>query len=171
MTEQADIWRQTAAKWSEVTAAITESDWDRPTTCAGWSVRDLVDHTLQWQGQGGGMVNAGTSAGDDWATIEPALSAALDDPANLEGTTDEGMPRQQVVGFVVGDLLIHSWDLARTLGVDETLPAGPVQATLMGLARVPDEVLRGENMFGPAIEMPETASPQDRLLGLCGRQP
>lgn len=172
MTQQGDIWRLAAGKWSEVAAQIGDR-WDASTTCEGWTVRDLVDHTMHWQGQGGAIFGAGTSPGDDWATIEPALSAALDDPANLEGVAEAmgGMPRQQVVGFVIGDLLIHSWDLARSLGVDDTLPAAAVQATLMGLERVPEQMLRGENMFGPAIEVGDDASPQDKLLGFVGRQP
>jgi len=81
------------------------------------------------------------------------------------------MPRQGVAGLVIGDLLVHSWDLARSIGVDETLPAGPVQATLMGLQRLPDKMLRGGTMFGPAIEIADDASPQDQLLAFVGRQP
>ena len=41
----------------------------------------------------------------------------------------------------------------------------------MGLQRVPDEMLRGENMFGPQIEVGPDASAQDQLLGFLGRQP
>lgn len=170
MTQQGDIWRQTAAKWNEVAAQIGDR-WDAQTPCEGWTVRDLVDHAMHWQGQGGNVLVAGTSPGDDWAVVEPALSAALDDPGNLEGQADDmgGMPKQQVVGFVIGDLLVHSWDLARSLGVDDTLPADAVQATLIGLERVPDAMLRSENMFGPALEVSEDADPQARLLAFTGR--
>lgn len=172
MTVEGDVWREAAAKWNEVTAQVGER-WDAPTPCEGWSVRELVDHTMHWQAQGGTVLGAGTSTDDDWATIEPALSAALDDPANLEGVAEEmgGAPRRQVAGFVIGDLLIHSWDLARSLGVDDTLPAATVDATLMGLSRVPDEMLRGENMFGPPLDVADDASPQDKLLAFAGRQP
>ncbi len=173
MSELGDVWRQAAAKWSEVSAQITDDDWERSTPCADWTVRDLVDHTMQWQSTGGAIVGAGTSPGDDWATIEPKLSVALDDPSNLEGVAEQmgGMPKQQAAGFVIGDLLIHSWDLARSLGADETLPDGAVQATLMGLQRVPAEMLRSGTMFAPPIEVPDDASAQDRLLGFVGRTP
>lgn len=172
MTQQGDIWRETAAKWNEVAEQIGDR-WDADTTCDGWTVRDLVDHTMHWQGQGGGVLGAGTKPGDEWSAIEPALSAALDDPANLEGQAEAmgGMPKQQVFGFVIGDLLLHSWDLARSLGVDDTLPAGAVQATLMGLERVPEEMLRSENMFGPPIEVADDAGPQAKLLAFAGRRP
>ena len=81
------------------------------------------------------------------------------------------MPKQGVAGMVIGDLLVHSWDLAQALGLDGTLPAEAAEATLMGLQRMPEPMLRGENMFGPAIEMPDDASTQDKLLGFVGRQP
>lgn len=66
---------------------------------------------------------------------------------------------------------VASWDLARSIGADDTLPAGAVEATLMGLGRLPEEMLRSETMFGPAVEVAADASPQDRLLGFVGRQP
>ena len=172
MTQQAELWRQAAAKWNEVAAQIGDR-WDVSTPCEGWTVRDLVDHTMHWQSHGGSVLGAGTSAGDDWAAVEPALSSALDDPANLEGTVDEmgGTPRQQIVGFVIGDLLVHSWDLAQALGVDDTLPVEVVESTMAGLGRVPEAMLRGDNMFGPQIEVGPDASPQEQLLAFCGRRP
>lgn len=173
MGELGDVWRSAAAKWSEVSAQVGDDDWDKPTVCDGWSVRDLVDHAMHWQAMGGSIVNAGTTPGDKWTTIEPKLSAALDDPANLEGTAEQmgGMPKQQAAGFLVGDLVIHSWDLARAIGADDSLPDAAVQATLMGLGRVPDEMLRGANMFGPALDVADDASPQEKLLAFAGRQP
>jgi len=171
MSQMGDVWRQAADKWSEVSAQITDDQWDQPTTCPEWNVRELVDHAMHWQAMGGSMVGAGTSEGDDWATIKPKLSEALDDPSNLEGNAEAmgGMPKQQAAGFVIGDLLIHSWDLARSIGADESLPEGAVQATLMGLQRAPDAMLRGPNMFGPALEAADDASAQDRLLAFVGR--
>ena len=172
MTGQGDVWRQAAQKWGEVLAQVGEEQMDLPTPCEEWKVRDLIEHTMHWQAQGGAIFNAGTTPGDDWATIEPALGAALDDPANLEGVAEQmgGMPKQQVVGFVIGDLVVHSWDLARAIGADETLPVEAVQATLMGLQRVPEEMLRGGNMFAAPIEVGEDASPQETLLAFAGRK-
>jgi uncharacterized protein (TIGR03086 family) len=168
-----DIWRQAAAKWTEVSAQVTDDDWDKPTTCEEWTVRDLVGHAMHWQAMGGGIVGAGTAPGDDWATTEPRLSAALDDPSNLEGTAEAmgGMPKQQVAGFLIGDLVIHAWDLARSIGADDTLPVGAVEATLMGLQRVPPETLRSSKMFGEPVDVADDASPQDRLLAFVGRTP
>lgn len=167
------IWHQAAEKWTELADQITDADWDKPTTCPDWNVKQLVDHAMHWQAMGGGVIGANATPGDDWATIQPAMAAAFEDPSNLEGQAEGfgGMPKQGVAGMVIGDLLVHCWDLARSIGADDTLPEEAVQSTLMGLQRLPDEMLRGENMFAAAVEVPEDASPQDQLIAFVGRQP
>ena len=55
MSGPLDLWRQTAAKWSEVYGQVTDSQWERPTPCDEWTVRQLVEHTLGWQAEGGGL--------------------------------------------------------------------------------------------------------------------
>lgn len=173
MTGQRAIWEQTAEKWTEVADGITDDDWAKPTTCDEFTVRQLVDHAMHWQAMGGGILGAGTAPGEPWSDVKPALAAALDDPANLEGTAEGfgGMPKQQILGLLVTDLLLHSWDLARSIGADETLPAAAVDAAMVGLARMPEEMLRSGNMFGPAVEVPDTASDQDKLIAFAGRRP
>ena len=81
------------------------------------------------------------------------------------------MPKQGVAGLVIGDLLVHTWDLARSIGADDTLPEAAVESTLMGLQRLPDEMLRGETMFGPPVDVADDASAQDKLIAFVGRQP
>lgn len=173
MSGPADIWRQAADKWSEVYAQVGDGDWDNSTTCDGWTVRDLVDHAMHWQAMGGGMLGAGTASGAEWETVKPAVSAALDDPSNLEGTAAQfnDMPKHQVLGLLIADLLIHSWDLARSVGADDTLPPAAVEATMMGLGNVPAAMLRGPTMFGPPVEVADDASAQDKLIAFVGRQP
>jgi uncharacterized protein (TIGR03086 family) len=173
-----DVWSPVADKWSEVYARVNDTDWDIQTPCKEWTVRGLVDHTLHWQATGGGMLGANTAPGDDWKTIHDAYAIHLADPSNLAGTVDEfaGIPKEQLVGFLIGDLLIHSWDLARSIGADETLPPAAVEATMAGLQHVPPDLLRGHNplgqaMMGPAVEVPDNASLQDRMLAFSGRKP
>ncbi len=173
MTSVDQMWGLVAAKWTEVNNQIGDADWETASTCDGWCVKDVVDHATGWQITGGNVLGAKIPDGADWETIHAAMSSALADPANLEGQAEGfgGMPKQGVAGMLIGDLLVHSWDLARTLGVDETLPQEAVSSTLMGLQRMPDAMLRGENMFGPALEVADDASEQDKLLAFVGRQP
>jgi uncharacterized protein (TIGR03086 family) len=173
-----DVWRPVADKWTAVYAGIEASDWDIQTPCKEWTVRGLVDHTLQWQATGGAMLGAATAPGDDWETIREAYATHLSDPSNLAGTVEgfAGIPKQELTGFLIGDLLIHSWDLARSIGADEALPPAAVEATMAGLHHVPSELLRGYNplgqaMMGPAVDVPADASIQDRMLAFSGRRP
>jgi len=178
MSGPVDIWRQAAAKWSEVYGQVADSQWDRPTPCEEWTVRQLVDHTLSWQAQGGRLLGADTAPGDTWDRIRAAFDALLSDSSQLTGSVPEfgGIPKQELAGFLIGDLLIHSWDLARSVGADEALPPDAVEATTIGLHHVPPELLRGTNplgqkMMAAAVEVPAGASPQDRMLAFTGRRP
>lgn len=173
MAGPGDIWRQTATKFGEVYGTVGDDDWDSSTPCDEWTVRELVDHALHWQALGGGLLGAGTSPGDDWTTIEPALSAALDDPANLEGVAESfnNMPKHQVLGLLIGDLLIHTWDLAQAVEADDSLPPEAVEATMLGLSRLPAEMMRGDNMFGQPVDVADDVSEQDKLIAFTGRQP
>ncbi|MEM9609055.1 MAG: TIGR03086 family metal-binding protein [Actinomycetota bacterium] len=166
------VFQQTADKWNEVRAQVGDDDMAKPcVTCADWTVAELIEHTMHWQGMGAAGL-AGMAPGGAWEDVESALAAAFADPAQLEGTVEAmgGMPKQQVAGFVIGDLLVHSWDLARSIGADDSLPMAAVQATHMGLQRAPEEMLRSENMFAPAIEVADDADPQTKLLAFVGRQ-
>lgn len=173
-----DIWCQVAAKWSEVYSQVTDSQWEKPTPCEEWTVRQLVDHTLDWQAEGGRLIGAGTAPGDDWDGIRAAYDALLSGPSPLTGSVPEfgGIPKQDLLGFLIGDLLIHSWDLARSIGADETLPPDAVEATTAGLHHVPPALLRGTNplgqkMMAAAVEVPASAGPQDKMLAFTGRRP
>jgi uncharacterized protein (TIGR03086 family) len=172
-----DAWRPVADKWTEVLAQVGDADWDTPTPCAEWTVRELVDHNLQWQAKGGALLGAATRPGDDWPTIREAFATHLSDVSNLAGTVEEfaGIPKEQLVAFLIGDLLIHSWDLARSIGADETLPAAAVEATMTGLEHVPPELLRGQNplgmaMMGPPVEPAADSDLQGRMLAFTGRR-
>ncbi len=168
-----DVWALAASKWDEVISQVGDEDWGKTTPCDGWTVRELVDHAMHWQGRAGDVFGADVGPDADWATLKPALAAALTNPANLEGNAESlgGTPKQAVAGLITADLLVHSWDLARSIEVDATLPEAAAESTLQGLERLPDKMLRNDRMFGPAIEVADDASAQDRLIAFVGRQP
>ena len=173
MSSVAEVWGLAADKWDEVIGQVGDDDWSKPTPCDGWTVRDLVDHAMRWQGRGAEAFGAGAGKDTDWSDLRPALQEALADPANLEGTAESlgGTPKQAVAGLITADLLVHSWDLARSIDADDTLPEAAVESTLMGLQRLPDEMLRSDRMFGPPIEVPDDAPAQDKLIAFVGRTP
>ncbi|MEY9843328.1 maleylpyruvate isomerase family mycothiol-dependent enzyme [Streptacidiphilus sp. MAP5-3] len=42
----ADAWTQSIEAISELVAPLSEGEWNRPTECPGWSVRDVVSHVI-----------------------------------------------------------------------------------------------------------------------------
>ena len=172
MNSIADVWSAAADKWEEVVAQVGDDDWDKPSPCDGWTVRELVDHAMKWQGRAGDVF-AGLAPGAEWSDLRPAVAAALADPATREGVAESlgGTPKQAFAGLVTTDLLVHSWDLARSIGADATLPEAAAESTLMGLQRLPDQMLRNDRMFGPANDVADDASAQDRLIAFVGRTP
>jgi uncharacterized protein (TIGR03086 family) len=72
--------------------------------------------------------------------------------------------------IVVGDVFIHTWDLARATGLDESLDADQVQRMLESMGSIPDEVLRSGGMFGPRIDVADDADDQTKLLAFVGRR-
>lgn len=168
-----DLWNTTADAFSARMDAIGDDQWDAATPCQTWTVRDLVDHAVGVQvGYIGGLVGAEVPEGADWATARAALAAAVAADGALDGMTESPMgtvPKTVPLGIATSDLLLHTWDLARSIGGDETLPAAAVTATYAGLQRFPDEMMRSEGMFGPAIEVADDADEQTKMLGFAGR--
>jgi len=65
---------------------------------------------------------------------------------------------------------LRAHDIAKFIGADVTLPDDLVQG-LWDEISPQAEQWRQMGVFGPAVEVPETAPLQDRLLGLTGRRP
>ena len=57
--------------------------------------------------------------------------------------------------FGIGDIVIHTWDLARATGLDETLDPEDVHRMLEGMEPM-DEMLRKSGHYGPRVIVPGT---------------
>jgi len=109
-----------------------------------------------------------------WPMARDAMLAALRDPAiaEREYTGQMGTAVWQDSGdrFIGGDLVVHTWDLSRALGVDDALPEDEVAKVHRALAPLGD-AMRQPGAFGPEVDAPDGASAQDRLLAFLGRDP
>ena len=176
MSGPAQIWSQTADLFAERLASVTDEQWSASTPCDEWDVRALVDHAVGVQGMVAGALGAQVPDGADWATVQSTIEAALADPSSLEGNLPEDsplgpMPKHQAMGIAVGDLLLHTWDLSRAIGADETLPEAGVEAVMMGLSRMPAEFMRAPGRFADIVDVDDAASAQDKLIAFSGRRP
>ena len=109
-----------------------------------------------------------------WQALDRALQAALDDPRLAATEFDSRAGRHTVeaaIGmFGVPDILIHTWDLARAAGLDETLDPDEVHDLYVAMEPM-DGVLRQSGHYGPRVSVPPDADEQTKLIAFTGRQP
>ncbi len=77
---------------------------------------------------------------------------------------------QEYLWQISGFRGLRANDIAKVIGVDPTLPDELVEGLWTQIEPQAEE-LRTIGVFGPKVQIPESASLQDRLLGLTGRQP
>ena len=185
MTELADRYRRVAADFGDRVQGVPDPDgWDRPSPCEGWVARDVVVHLVEW-------VPPFLASGADvpvpplpdphadpvaaWTALDGVLRGLLDDPASAGRTFDNphtgAMRLDEAIGrFVLGDVLVHTWDLARATGQDETLEPDEVAAMVTDLASMGD-VLEQSGHYKRRVDVPDDADPQTKLIALTGRAP
>ncbi len=78
------------------------------------------------------------------------------------------MTADTFLGIIVLDALTHTWDLARATGLDDTPRPGAGQHRLR--AHPPDGRGHPGTQLRPALEAPEGADEQTRLMAFLGRQ-
>jgi uncharacterized protein (TIGR03086 family) len=160
------------------------TDWSAPAPVDGWAARDVVAHLVEWLPsfvQGGSDIEwpAVPSPTEDavgaWDAHQRAVQEILDDPAKAEADFTNphtgSMPLAHAIDrFYTSDVFLHTWDLARATGQDESLDPELCAAMLAGMEPI-EELIRSSGQYGPAVPVPEDADPQTRLLGFIGRDP
>jgi uncharacterized protein (TIGR03086 family) len=160
--------------------------WSAPTPCAEWDVRALVNHLvgeLRWvppllAGQTVAEVGDaldGDLLGDDpvraWDDAVAGVRAAIG-PDALDRTVHLSYGDSTGASYlaeVATDLTLHSWDLARGIGADDTIDPDLVRVTRERVEPMA-EMLAGSGVFGTPVDVGDDADPQTRLLALVGRQ-
>lgn len=184
MDDDAERYRRVAARFTRRASEVSPAAWEAPAPCEGWVARDVVRHMVEWmpaflEAAGGPSLPEGPSVDDDpvgaWTAMSDGIQALLDDPATaavpLHHPQAGSHALADAIGmFFLGDVLIHTWDLARAAGLDERLDPEEVSRMLAGLQPM-DEVLRASGHYGPNVEVPVDADEQTRLIAFTGRQP
>jgi len=184
MSDTADRYRRVARRFTRRAHEVPAGGWERPAPCDGWVARDVVRHMVDWMpsflaSAGGPQLPSGPSVDDDpvgaWTTMSDGIQALLDDPAAAASEIDHPRAGTHTLGdaigmFFVGDVVVHTWDLARATGLDETLDPDEVSRMLRGMEPL-DDVLRASGQYGPKVEVPADADEQTRLIAFTGRRP
>jgi hypothetical protein len=71
---------------------------------------------------------------------------------------------------LAADHLVHTWDLARAVGADETLDPDAVAAVLEWFDAT-EMLYREAGLIGARVEVGPGAGPQEMLLARFGRKP
>lgn len=176
----AELHADDAARFTELVESATPGDWANPTPVAAWTALDVVQHLIEWSR---GLLSAGgielppldvdADPVAAWKQHVTDIQAILDEPAGrtLSNPNFGEKPVAEVLDEIyTADIWMHSWDLAKALGRDFELGDDRCTATLAAAAPM-EEAMRGSGHFGPRVDVPADAGPQDQLLGFIGRDP
>ncbi|RZQ59650.1 TIGR03086 family metal-binding protein [Amycolatopsis suaedae] len=172
---------------------IRPSQWSAATPCAAWDVRQLVNHVTRGNLNYVGLLDGATSA--DFLRLRDADALGADPvgayrrsvrmcaeafgrPGALEQVLDYPLgrlPGRQAIAVRTTDTVVHTWDLARALGVDDRLDPGLVawigehlDEIYAGLPETPVSPDTTHRFFA-APSGGSAGTPQDELLRLMGR--
>lgn len=182
-----ELHRRSVSEWLDRVAAVGPDDWDRPTPCADWSVRDLVNHLVgedRWTGplmQGRTMADVGDSLDGDLLGADPhsaasragdeavrEVSARFADDLRVQLSYGEEAA-DEYVRQLVADHLIHAWDLGVAVGADRTLDPELV-AEVSAWFRDREGLYREAGVVGPRVSSAQGGA-QAELLAGSGRDP
>ncbi|AQW49394.1 TIGR03086 family metal-binding protein [Streptomyces violaceusniger] len=175
--------------FTERVHAIRPNQWDDPTPCAEWTVRDLVNHLAVEQMWVPALVREGASVadqsnalegdllGDDpvatWDVVVAAARDAFREPGALDRMVELSYgecPATHYCAQMTADAAVHAWDLSRAIGAEERIPKPLVDFSVREVAPYAAD-LEESGLFAAPVEPPSGADAQARLLALLGREP
>ena len=159
--------------------AASPDSWNNQSPCEQWKARDVVVHvannlrslTAQMTGGQASEIARDEDITAAWAQTRDDFLGELP-KADLSGTvpTPMGpMPADQFIGRIIStDVLVHTWDLSRAIGADDTLDPKAVEGAYSGLKPM-DAMIRQPGIFGPKVESEPGCSTQTEFLNFLGR--
>jgi len=169
-------------------ASVQPDQWTAPTPCTEWDVWALVNHvvgadcryTMLLHDATAGEVDAtrtvdhlGHDPVGSFVANAAQLNAALREPGALARTAHHPAGERtgaQLLGMRVLDVAVHTWDLARAIGADESLDPDVIAFALT--LQDTFQAGRERGAFAPpAGATPARLSAQAHLLHLLGRHP
>jgi uncharacterized protein (TIGR03083 family) len=119
-------------------ATLTPAQWDAPSLCDGWRVRDVVAHLVSYDGVHGrdigrrlvrGRFSLGGANASGVADFSTRPSEELIERLKGAGGT-RGLPARLAGWVVLTDTLVHHQDIRRPLGLQREIPAERLRAAL-----------------------------------------
>ncbi|OBA69070.1 DinB family protein [Mycobacterium sp. 1554424.7] len=131
-----DMARAERADLAEFLATLAPRDWETPSLCTKWTVKDVVAHVISYEELGvagllkrfakGWVVRANQVGVDEFSTLRPEQLLEF-----LRGHLE---PRGLTAGFggmiALVDGTVHHQDIRRSLGRPRTVPPDRLQRVL-----------------------------------------
>jgi uncharacterized protein (TIGR03083 family) len=190
MMDTHPIWQHvdTERAWmADLLESLPEEDWDRPSLCDGWTVRDVGAHLTFAQSSIrevlGPMVRAGFRY--DVFVRDSARRSPLTHE-EIVAKIRSFLGSRKRVAFVTDlepliDILVHNQDIARPLGVDHPIPAEAAAAAADRVLSTPWPIRQWKSPRGVRLVATDTdwsygsgrevrAPMGSHLMFLTGRQ-
>jgi uncharacterized protein (TIGR03086 family) len=184
--DHAELHRRAVEEFGARVRAVADDQWELPTPCSDWNVRQLVNHLVyenRWTVplmNGRAIAEVGDRYEGDllgdrpeqaWYESSAEAVQAVGADGALERIVDLSSgptPATEYVSQLFADHLIHAWDLARAVGADERLDPELVDACAAWFASMED-LYRSIGAIGPRQDTPPGADAQTTLLAAFGR--
>ena len=160
---------------------LTPEQWSEPSACEGWSARDVVRHLIETQreflaGHGLDLGDAPDIDGDPaaaWRSHSEAVVTRISDDS-VTATPFDGHFGPTTIGetlakFYVFDMVVHRWDVARSVGADVAFDDTELDALEAGIVSFGDAIYM-EGICKSGIDAPAGADRQTRVLATLGRR-
>jgi uncharacterized protein (TIGR03086 family) len=166
-------------------ANVSAGQLTSPSCCSEWDLRGMLNHLLGagWMftkaNDGEGIPeDSGDLVGEDpagaCADLASANVASWQKPGGLEGERSYPFgtfPAPVALMINLGEITVHSWDVAKNTGQDSTIDPEIAGMLLEFYGQMPMDAFREHGAFGPEVPVDASAPAADRMLGLLGFQP
>jgi uncharacterized protein (TIGR03083 family) len=176
MTDYRALMREERLAIRELARTLTPEQWDTPSLCDGWTVRDVVVHLMAWDDlliHRSRLDHIRALARFTWLYATSMASMrilnrrlqsrrrdvalfATDDGPDLKWLFDRSN-----AGAHYAEYVIHHEDMRRPLGLARELPRDRVDAAIAGLRKLPSLRVHARNRHVDAT--------LDGLMTLAGR--
>ncbi len=182
-TEMLDAIDQLNTNANRLIGGVAADQWDIPTPCTEWTVRDLVNHMT------GTTIVLASSASRIAPTVAPdsdhlgehpaaafaAAAAATQAAWNIDGalegmtTVPAEMPAVAALGVNIIDIGTHCWDLAEATGQDHGLSPELVALIDDWNRKIVGDDVRAGGGFGEILDGADGEG-LDAMLAFVGRR-
>ncbi|RZQ63729.1 TIGR03086 family metal-binding protein [Amycolatopsis suaedae] len=163
-------------------------NWNAPTPCTEWTVRDLLNHLTGEQLWAPHLLRGATLdevgdrfdgdvLGDDpvatWERAAAEAREAFAAPGATGGTVHVSAGTIDTVDYawqMTCDLAVHGWDLAVAVGAPQPIP-DRVAAELLEVFEPQVPRWQGIGIVAPPVPVDPGADAPTRLVALLGRRP